>query len=330
MPERRFIFQTRLAEAGLPAADDQTMHFLWQIVDEGVLGASRHVGLAHDLIRHLIDGPGDPDANWARAQLAAAFVAATRGIEAPIVANAVTWLLAGAEDFPVAERTERIRDRAQRWSVDARMRTDKLVSQAAARLGARSRVVAFDYSSTVAAVIQALHDRGWLAGVVVPESRCIQGGRRYLEEFLPAGINVHFVADAALEHALEGASAVLFGAESLRCDGSFTNTIGSRPLARLAKLLGIPVYAAADLFKLDTRTYRGEFRMPALKSFDHLLPADLKVPEGVQVSTSFPELEVVPPDLVTAILTEHGPVPPAALWGLGRHLAEGIDREITA
>jgi translation initiation factor 2B subunit (eIF-2B alpha/beta/delta family) len=36
------------------------------------------------------------------------------------------------------------------------------------------------------------------------------------------------------------------------------------------------------------------------------------------VDTRAPELEVVPAALTTAILTEYGPVPPSAIWDLGR------------
>ena len=129
---------------------------------------------------------------------------------------------------------------------------------------------------------------------------------------------VHFAS------AIYNVDAVLFGCESLRCDGSLVNTVGSLPLAKLAKLRGVPVYGCTDLFKLDPRSYSGEFRNPALRSFDQILPAGISIPSPRQVDTTGVELEVVPPELVTAFLTEFGPVPPGDIWSLGRRLIADV------
>ena len=46
---------------------------------------------------------------------------------------------------------------------------------------------------------------------------------------------------------------MLIGCESLHCDGSVVNSLGSKPLARIARALEVPVYCCAELFKLDLR-----------------------------------------------------------------------------
>jgi translation initiation factor 2B subunit (eIF-2B alpha/beta/delta family) len=158
--------------------------------------------------------------------------------------------------------------------------------------------------------------------IVVPESRSIAGGVRYLQEFLPAGIAVRFIPDAAIEHGLAACDAVLLGVETLRADGSFLNTIGSALTARLAARLAIDVYGCTDLMKLDRRSYDGCRPSPAIRSYDELLLAGLDLARLDLVDTRAPELEVVPPDLTTAFLTEYGPVPPGAVWALGRHVFE--------
>ncbi len=198
--------------------------------------------------------------------------------------------------------------------------------EAVATIGAGRTVIAFDYSSTVAAIVIGLATDAPPARVIVPESRCIAGGRRYLEAFTAAGIAVHYVPDAACEHILCDDAVVLLGAESIRCDGSLTNTIGSRPLARLAEWRGCPVYACGDLLKLDLRTYHGEFAEPAVRGFDNLL-AGIDLPEGAVVTTAVPELEVVPPSLITAFLTERGPTAPADIRRLGQEMfGQSIER----
>jgi translation initiation factor 2B subunit (eIF-2B alpha/beta/delta family) len=320
MPERRFRYLELLRQDGLPEPDETTMKLLWQIVDEGVLGASRHVELAHRLLVHLAEP--EPDASIAarRVRLAGRFVAETRGRDAPVVANAIAWLFAGQDGAAGNDLHRTLSDRAQQWAAEARARQRDLVDKAVRRFGNGAALIAFDYSSTVAAIMLELQERGLRPHPIVPESRAIAGGRRYLEQFLGAGIDVSYVLDAAMDQILGKADAVLLGCECLRCDGSLVNTVGSLPLAKLARLRGVSVYGCTDLYKLDTRSYAGEFRQPVPRSFDQVLLTGITVPPSRQVDTTGVELEIIPPDLVTAFLTEFGPVPPAAIWALGRHL----------
>lgn len=317
MAERRRIYAQRMEAAGLAPPDAETMHLLWQIVDEGVLGASNHVRLTQQLLAHLLRAVAEPGEAWTRAAAAAALVAETRGQEAPVVGNAVHLLLDGLDRLPAQERSSALAGRIDRWRAESDDRMERLVASAVAAIGPGRTVIAYDYSSTVAGIITRLAEVAPPAVVIVPESRAIAGGRRYLEAFAAIGIAVRFVLDAAFEHILCDGALVLLGAESVRCDGSLTNTIGSRPLARLAQWRGCEVYGCADLLKLDLRSYRGHFAVPALRRFDDLLKG-AELPSGAMVSTTGPELEVVPPSLITAFLTECGPVPPAAIWQLGR------------
>jgi translation initiation factor 2B subunit (eIF-2B alpha/beta/delta family) len=176
----------------------------------------------------------------------------------------------------------------------------------------------FDYSSTVAAIVVALAKAKPDLVVVVPESRTIAGGARYLEEFLPAGLRVRYIPDAAIEHGLAECDTALFGVETLRADGSFLNTIGSRMIARLAAQRDVEVYGCTDLLKLDTRSYDGHRPLPVVRNYDHPLLDDLKIDGIERADTRAPELEVIPASLVTMLLSEYGPIPPQAIWALGR------------
>lgn len=327
MPDRRRKYAERIAGAGLTPPDERTMQLLWQIVDEGVLGASNHVRLTHELLSHIMEVVDDPNDAWMRVTCAADFITETRGSEAPIVGNAVRLLIDGLDGLPPAERKAALGSRIDHWQANAGQRLSQLVSAAVATIGTGRTVIAYDYSSTVAAIVKGLVSTAPPTSVIVPESRSIAGGRRYLEDFTAAGIAVHYVLDAAYEHILGDDAVVLLGTESIRCDGSLTNTIGSRPLARLAQWRGCPVYGCGDLSKLDLRTYNGTFAVPALRGFDNLLDG-IDLPDGAVVTTAVPELEIVPPTLITAFLTEHGPVPPAAIWRLGQQaFGPAIERD---
>ncbi|WP_127144885.1 hypothetical protein [Pelagibacterium montanilacus] len=317
MPERRHEHAAELQELGLAAPDDTTMHYLWQIVDEGVLGASRHVKLSNELMAHLIETHED---GVERARLVAGFIARTRGHDTPVIGNNLQLLLAGLDAVPAAEQARELRERIARWDASAAERKQRLVASAVSHLSGARGILAFDYSSTVAAIVIAMAKDGQAFELVVPESRAIAGGARYLEDFLPAGLSVSFIPDAAIEHGMQACDAALFGIETLRADGSFLNTIGSRMIARLAGPMGVEIYGATDMLKLDRRSYGGHRPSPAIRTYDGVLKTGIDMPGIETVTTRAPELEVIPANLVTSILTEHGPVPPAAIWALGREM----------
>lgn len=321
MPDRRFRYRDLVCQEGLPEPDETTMHLLWQIVDEGVLGASRHVELVHRLLIYLAEPKLDAAIAARRVNLAARFISEVRGRDAPIVANAIAWLV---HDHAATDDLQRmLSERAGRWGEEARARQRALVDNAVGLIGSDAALIAFDYSSTVAAIVVSLHERGLCPRPIVPESRAIAGGRRYLEQFLEAGIDVSYVLDVAMDQTLSKADAVLLGCESLRCDGSLVNTVGSLPLAKLARLRDVPVYVCADLYKIDARSYAGEFREPPLRSFECILLTGIAVPPSRRVDTIGVELEVIPPDLITAYLTDSGSVPPSAIRALGRQVLTG-------
>nr|WP_274611012.1 hypothetical protein [Rhodovibrio sodomensis] len=246
-------------------------------------------------------------------------IARTRGGDAPVVANAIAWLTAGLDGQPADQRAQTLRERMARWQAEAGQRSDRLSAVAQALLADRPRLLLFDYSSTVATVVRALAQQGSLTHLVIPESRCIAGGWRYLEELAVPGLTVDYVVDAAIDYALARSDAVLLGVESLYCDGSFLNTVGSRPYAERARAAGRAVYACGDLFKLDRRSYTGRFKPPRIRDFDaRLLPGG--APAGAEVATRSPELERVPPEAFDGLITDQGFVTPHAVWSLGREL----------
>ncbi|TDL81644.1 hypothetical protein E2L08_05925 [Palleronia sediminis] len=304
MPERRFEYRDILRQADLPDPDAETMHGLRDIVDEGVLGASNHVALALPLVARK--ARADRPTALTEAMELARFIARTRGVGAPIVANALNWQTEGIEDLSPAEAIERLQERAEAWDTAAATRRRELIERGVAALSACRNPLIYDYSSTVADLVRALASGGGLSRIVIPESRAIDGGRRYMSALADLGVPILFLPDAALEYAMSQSDAVLLGAESVTRDGGISNTIGSTLAARAAQAHNVAVYGAADLFKVGKRM-AAELPAPDARTYDFLLK------EGEVASTSAPELEIVPPDLVTAILTELGPVAPADL-----------------
>jgi ribose 1,5-bisphosphate isomerase len=75
-------------------------------------------------------------------------------------------------------------------------------------------------------------------------------GRRLAEDLSSEGLDVELVEDDEVDRALETASLVLVGADTIYEDGSIKNKIGTLPLAQGARRLGIRTLVACELLKL--------------------------------------------------------------------------------
>jgi translation initiation factor 2B subunit (eIF-2B alpha/beta/delta family) len=313
-------YAAAMAAQGFPAPDQTEIELLTQILDERVLGATRHVRLAHRLLIHMAANAGKADGAWKAVAATADYIVATRGADVPLLTNGIAWLMTDIAAFPTPKRAERLASRVEQWDSEAKLRLDRLVEIGVALMGANARPVLFDYSGTVAAIIEALHERGLNPKPIVLENRGAGGGIRYINQFLARGLDLRVAPDAAIEHVLGQASSVMIGCESLHCDGGVVNSLGSKPLARIARALEVPIYCCAELFKLDIRSYAGAAALSSARTYDFPWIHEITVPEGRHVDAAVPAVEIVPAHFLTAIVTEEGPIPPAALWSLGRTL----------
>lgn len=304
MPEHRFEFAKIMADSSLPAPEEYVMQGLLDIVDEGVLGASNHVSLSLPLIAKV--AAAGRETARTEALMLAGFIARVRGAGAPIVANALNWQMQGIDTLTADEAVQKLQERAGDWEVSAKARRSALLTKASEMLAGCRRPLIYDYSSTVADLVRALATGTGLEAIIIPESRAIDGGRRYMMALADLDVPIDFLPDSAIEYAATYADAVFLGAESVTIDGGISNTIGSTSTARAAQAHGVPVYGAADLFKVGAKR-ADELPPRPLRQFPFLLK------ENEAAKTDAPELEIVPPSLVTAILTEVGPVAPTDL-----------------
>jgi translation initiation factor eIF-2B subunit delta len=110
-------------------------------------------------------------------------------------------------------------------------------------------------------------------------------GRDFAEDLRAEGLDVELVEDDDVNRALENASLVLVGADTVYEDGSIRNKIGTRSLAEAARRIGVRTVVASELLKLA----------PCL-------------PPAIEDE---PELrDTIAPGLVDEIITEEGPVVP--------------------
>ncbi|GEM_PF-1641609 len=104
-----------------------------------------------------------------------------------------------------------------------------------------SHIATLSYSSTVVETLKAADE------VTVFESRPKREGRKTAETISKYTI-VHYWIDAAVVKGLDGADAVMVGADTVTED-LFINKIGTYPLVLSADLENVPVYVLADTSK---------------------------------------------------------------------------------
>ncbi|WAP56419.1 S-methyl-5-thioribose-1-phosphate isomerase [Streptomyces sp. S465] len=185
---------------------------------------------------------------------------------------------------------------------------------------------------TALAVVKAVHRAGQLRRLWVDETRpLLQGARLTAYEAARAGMAYTLLTDNAAGSlfAAGEVDAVLIGADRIAADGSVANKVGSYPLAVLARYHHVPFVVVAPTTTVDPATPHGaaieveqrpghevtDITIPYVPAVGHVAGTGVPVaPLGTQAYN--PAFDVTPPELVTAIVTEHGVVSPVTADGI--------------
>jgi len=260
-------------------------------------GAAELTRKAADILADLLEDEG---AGWDDLFNVARDLVRAQPEMAPIfnLANSVLHFAGGAESFP------RYRARAQKLT-RLEMERDPvpgIVYHIVPLLRERSRVVTISNSSTLRRALLFAAERGEPFSLVCAEGRPNYEGRSLAKAMAEAGVPVTFVSDAGIYDRLDDTSRVFVGADAIRPE-TFTNKVGTRALALLARGCGIPFHVVAGETKIlpasVTRRVREE-------DPDELWPG---APPGVEVVNSY--FEEIPLDSVTGFITEMGILTPA-------------------
>jgi translation initiation factor eIF-2B subunit delta len=142
-------------------------------------------------------------------------------------------------------------------------------------------VVTHSASATVREAILRIPPRKVTCTVSAPNEE----GRAFAEELREAGIAVELVEDEDAAAALEHATLLLLGADTVFRDGSIYNKIGTRRLAEAATGRGVLTVVAAEVIKL----------------------APVDADEAPELDPEAGELfDLTPPEFVDEIVTEEG------------------------
>ena len=166
-------------------------------------------------------------------------------------------------------------------------------------------IVTTSFSDNVLATLQLAHEKGRVARVFVLEARPLLEGRFLVVALQEAGIPASLAPDALGPSLVAQANEVLVGADSVLRDGAVVNKIGSYGLALAAREHGKPFHVACETLKFDARhdgaSWPGSRPMNPKEVWEN-------PPERIDVVNRY--FELVPPSLVSSIVTERGSYAP--------------------
>lgn len=162
---------------------------------------------------------------------------------------------------------------------------------------------------TALAPVYLAAERGRKVEVFADETRpLLQGSRLTAWELARAGIPVHVIVDSAAGSMMAAGRVdlVIVGADRIAANGDAANKIGSYAIAVLARRHGIPFYVAAPVSTLDPSLPNGNGIVIEQRPRAEIAAGfgRTTVPAGVDVEN--PAFDVVPAELITAIITDRG------------------------
>jgi methylthioribose-1-phosphate isomerase len=174
---------------------------------------------------------------------------------------------------------------------------------------------------TALAPVYTLLEAGRAPRVIVPETRpLLQGSRLTAWELSRAGVACTVITDNMVASRLRrgDVACALVGADRIAANGDAANKIGTYPLALAARAHGVPFYVLAPTSTIDPATADGTAIPIEERAPDEVIAwrGVRSAPSGV--SAWNPAFDVTPAELITAIVTDRGVVPP-------RDVARAID-----
>jgi len=165
-------------------------------------------------------------------------------------------------------------------------------------------------SDTVVQILKRAWDDGKKISAVCTEARPRHQGRITAAMLSEHGIPTTLIIDSAVHHMMRKlkVSKVIVGADTVAVNGDVINKIGSSQIALSAKDRGIPFYVAAESLKFDPRSLLGHH-----VRIEERDPSEVTEPlPGVTIIN--PAFDITESELIEAIITEEGMIPPAAAY----------------
>jgi len=147
--------------------------------------------------------------------------------------------------------------------------------------------------------------------VIVTETRPRFQGRITARALSEAGIPVTLIVDSAARYFMPKVDKVVVGSDVVTANGAVVNKIGTSQIALAAKEARVRVYVCAETYKFSPSTMLGE-----LVEIEERPPTEVVPEEEISalgnVKIANPAFDITPAEMIDAIITERGVIPPQA------------------
>ncbi len=263
-------------------------------------------------------------------QAALAVMKVTPSFAPPI--NALHWILGSIEaDLDACAQLEtarqHLKETENRFLMTIETALTRISEIGAELIKDGDTVFMFSMSSSVWRVLRRAKEQGKNFTVLVTEARPANEGLWTVDEMHKSGIPIEVSIDACLAEFIARSNIAFAGVDAVAADGSVFNKSGTYLAALACREYGVPFYFVTDTLKFDTATLLGlPFRSDPIHY--HEVLGEKKYEAGVNVTGKL--FDVTPPKLITALVTELGPIHPAAcvnvLWNakVSRRISQHI------
>lgn len=296
---------------------DKVKELFDSIVEQRVLGASKHITMIGDMIE-AIAFQGKEEKKPVKVVIedikkVANFFIATRGEASQAISNAILIMIHGIDknaDLDIETAVNKILETKNSYLKISKEVTGKVIEYAVELAKDMEKIFVFDYSSTVEKFLVNLTKTGKKYTIYIAESRGIDGGLPFVNPCQKAGHAIKYIPDASIMYYLRECDAAFMGAETFFPDGTGFNTIGADIVGLVCYQYNIPLYFLTPLIKLDIRSVFGHKKVLVINDMKEKLTRNWnREIDTKQIDFLTPELVGVEAKYITGYVTEKGIIP---------------------
>ena len=230
----------------------------------------------------------------------------------PMVENLFELVLAELKELKTIEEAKKnfpkVRQKHLKEILLSREKISKIGSE---MIKNNSTVLTHCHASTVTNILKLAKSKGKKFRVICTETRPLYQGRRTAKDLIKNKIDTTMIVDSGVSNIIKQVDMAFVGADLLTVTGEAVNKIGSTNVALACRRVNIPFYVCSTLMKIEPQTLKGKY--PKVEQREGREIWD-KPPKGLKFVN--PAFEVIPNDLISAIITEKGVVRPDSLYSV--------------
>jgi len=278
----------------------KTQNLLRELVEDNTSGATEFIDKALEIIRIQLELTNDQYRNIKEEIISLSKqIINTRPSMATLI-NTIGYFIHDLENINKKILSKRL----NRFNFDRQKRIESLESVFHTFLKRNTKfplkIMLISYSSTIINLL--LKNKEFNIEIFVLESRPLLEGRK-TAEILSEYFKTHLIIDAGMGKFIDQIDLILIGIDSILKDGSIINKIGTYPLAVLANVENINVYAVADSYKYNLRSHFDQPIMIEAKSTTEIYNKEIKN-EFLEVHNYY--FDITGSKYITGIISNYG------------------------